>query len=138
MTLTKNVLAVHDISCVGRCSLTVALPIISAFGVETRVLPTGLLSTHTGGFTGYTFLDLTDEMRKIIAAWEPLELQFDAIYSGYLGTAEQIDIVKSLSDAHSEALTVVDPVMADDGKLYPGFDAAFVKEMARLILCQAS
>ncbi|MDR0199853.1 MAG: pyridoxamine kinase [Streptococcaceae bacterium] len=130
---TPNVLAIHDISCVGKCSLTVALPILSAKGVECRLLPTGLLSTHTGGFAGYTFLDLTDEMRKILRAWEPLNLHFDGIYSGYLGSPEQIDLVKEVIASHPEAKVYVDPVMADGGKLYPGFDEAFVEKMRELL-----
>lgn len=132
MTKTKNILAVHDISCVGRCSLTVALPIISHFGVEARVLPTGLLSTHTGGFTGFTFLDLTDEMRKILAAWKPLNLQFDSIYTGYLGSAEQIDLVKEILTTYPSNFSF-DPVMADNGELYPAFDDNFVAKMRELV-----
>jgi pyridoxine kinase len=129
----KNVLAIHDISCVGRCSLTVALPIISAFGVECRVLPTALLSTHTGGFTGYTYLDLTDEMKKILWAWEPLKLHFDSIYSGFMASAQQIDILKSVIDSNPTSLSVVDPVMADNGELYSVFDQAFVEKMKEIV-----
>lgn len=130
--MTKNVLAIHDISCVGRCSMTVALPILSRYGVECRLLPTGLLSTHTGGFTDYTFLDLTDEMRKILAAWKPLGLQFDGIYSGYLGSAEQVELVKEVVAAYG-APFYCDPVMADGGALYPGFDITFVEKMRELV-----
>ena len=131
----KNVLAIHDISCVGRCSLTVALPIISAYGSTCVSLPTALLSTHTGGFTGFTCLDLTDEMRNIVAAWRPLGLKFDAVYSGFLASHAQIDLVKDIIDAYKTPglLTVIDPVMADDGKLYKIFDAAFVDKMRGLI-----
>jgi len=128
----KNVLAIHDISCIGRCSLTVALPIISAYGVECRLLPTALLSTHTGGFTDFTYLDLTDEMQKILTAWQPLKLQFDAIYSGFMASAAQIDILKLTAQAYS-ALTVIDPVMADDGQLYSVFDQAFVEKMKEAV-----
>lgn len=133
--MSKNVLAVHDISCVGRCSLTVALPILSHFGLETRVLPTALLSTHTGGFTSFTSLDLTDEMKKIMVAWQPLDLQFDAIYSGYMASAEQIDVLKTLISTYKKAenIMIIDPVMADNGQLYQVFDAAFVDKMAELI-----
>ncbi|MFC4651350.1 pyridoxamine kinase [Lactococcus nasutitermitis] len=133
--MSKNVLAVHDISCIGRCSLTVALPIISSFGVETRLLPTALLSTHTGGFTGFTYLDLTDEMRKILEAWEPLKLSFDSIYSGFMASAEQIDVLKGIIREYKtkKNVSVVDPVMADNGELYGVFDADFVKKMAELI-----
>lgn len=132
---TKNVLAVHDISCVGRCSLTVALPIISALGVECRLLPTALLSTHTGGFTDFTYLDLTDEMQKIMKAWQPLKLSFDAIYSGFMASAEQIDVLKNLIESYrtNDNLVIIDPVMADHGELYSVFDHDFVNKMAELI-----
>ena len=85
MDRQKRVLAIHDISCAGRCSLTVALPILSACGVECSLLPTALLSTHTGGFSGYTFLDLSDEMEKVLDHWKTLDMYFDYIYTGYLG-----------------------------------------------------
>jgi pyridoxine kinase len=129
----KNVLAIHDISCIGRCSLTVALPIISAFGVECRLLPTALLSTHTGGFTGYTYLDLTDEMQNILEAWAPLNLHFDSIYSGFMASGSQIDILKSVIAANPSSLSVVDPVMADNGKLYSVFDQSFVEKMKEVV-----
>lgn len=128
----KNVLAIHDISCVGRCSLTVALPIISAFGVECRLLPTALLSTHTGGFIDFTYLDLTNEMKNILVAWKPLGLRFDAIYSGFMATAEQIDILKSVISDYP-TLSVIDPVMADNGELYSVFDQTFVEKMKEVV-----
>lgn len=133
--MTKNILAVHDISCVGRCSLTVALPILSHFGLETRVLPTALLSTHTGGFTGFTYLDLTDEMKQIMTAWQPLDLKFDGIYSGFMASAEQIDVLKTLIKTYKtkENLIIIDPVMADNGELYSVFDRNFVKKMGELV-----
>ena len=93
MNKQKRALAVHDISCVGRCSLTVALPIISAAGVDTSILPTAVLSTHTGGFTGYTYRDLTEDILPIADHWESLGLHFDAIYTGYLGSFEQVRLV---------------------------------------------
>ncbi len=131
----KNILAIHDISCAGRCSLTVALPVISGLGVTCTGLPTALLSTHTGGFTNFTCLDLTKEMKKIQAAWRPLGLKFDAVYSGFLASGEQIDIVKSLIEEYRKdgCIAVVDPVMADDGKLYSVFDDAFVGKMKELV-----
>lgn len=134
MDRQKCALAVHDISCVGKCSLTVALPVISAAGIETSVLPTSILSTHTGGFDGYTFLDLTDEITRIEDHWSSLGIRFDAIYTGYLGSKRQINIVKSLFDrfATEDTLILVDPVMADNGKLYAGFDESFPGEMAEL------
>ena len=131
----KRVLTVQDISCVGQCSLTVALPILSACGLETGILPSAVLSTHTGGFTGYTFRDLTDDMPAIEAHWVKEGIRFDAVYTGYLGSARQIDYVKSLlhSVAKPGCLAVVDPAMADNGKLYVGFDDAFVACMRELV-----
>ena len=130
----KKILTVQDISCVGQCSLTVALPIISACGVETCVLPSAVLSTHTAGFTGYTFRDLTDDMPKIREHWQKEGITFDAIYTGYLGSAKQIEYVGDIfaSVAKADCVKIVDPAMADNGKLYYGFDEAFVKEMRGL------
>ena len=132
----KRVIAINDISCVGRCSLTVALPMISAAGIECSILPTAILSTHTGGFTGYTFKNLSDEMDKIVDHWKSLNLHVDTLYSGYLGSADQIDKVKAIFEAFPEAKRIVDPVMADNGKLYAAFDDAFPHHMARL--CQGA
>jgi len=134
MERLKRVAAIHDISGVGKCSLTVALPIISAAGVECSVMPTAVLSTHTGGFTGFTFRDLTDDMRPIAAHWKDEGIKFDAFYSGYLGSVAQIDIVKDIFDMFrtSETIIMVDPVMADDGKLYSLFDMDMVRGMAKL------
>ncbi len=117
MTSQKRVAAIHDISCFGKCSLTVALPIISAAGIEVSVIPTAVLSTHTGGFTGYTFRDLTGDILPIAAHWKSLGLRFDAFYTGYLGSFEQLDIVTKVFDMLKtpEALIIVDPVMADNG-----------------------
>ena len=130
----KRVLTVQDISCVGQCSLTVALPILSACGLETCILPSAVLSTHTGGFTGYTFRDLTEDMPAIEAHWVKEGIKFDAVYTGYLGSAKQIDYVKSMLRSLSKpgCLAVVDPAMADNGKLYVGFDDAFVAYMRSL------
>lgn len=130
--MQKRVIAVHDISCVGKCSLTVALPILSACGIECSILPTAVLSTHTGGFTGYTFRDLTDDLEPIIGHWKSLDLHVDAIYTGYLGSFRQLEIVSKLFDAFDGALKLVDPVMADNGVLYKGFDGDFVKGMRDL------
>ena len=94
----KRAVAIHDISCVGKCSLTVALPVLSAAGVETSVLPTALLSTHTGGFEGYTYLDLTDEMLPIARHWQTLGLKVDAFYTGFLGSESQTDLVCGILD----------------------------------------
>lgn len=132
----KRVLAVHDLSCVGRCSLTVALPILSAAGLEASALPTAVLSTHTGGFTGMIFRDLTQDLPAIFQHWKTLDLAFDAIYTGYLGSAEQVALVEQLFDAFRGEQTkiIVDPVMGDHGKLYPGMSEKMPQLMKRL--CQ--
>jgi len=127
-------MAIHDISCVGRCSLTVALPIISAAGFDCGVLPTAVLSTHTGGFTGFTYRDLTADIQPIAAHWESLGLRFDALYSGFLGSFEQIALVADIFDRFKTAdgLVLVDPVMADNGQLYPVYSPEMAKGMAGL------
>lgn len=133
-SLLKRVAAIHDISGFGKCSLTVALPILSAAGIETSALPTAVLSTHTGGISGYTYLDMTDEMRPFMKHWESLNIQFDAIYSGFLGSFEQLDIVKEFIDTFREKDTIVmvDPVMADNGELYAIFKPDFALGMKEL------
>lgn len=130
----KRIATIQDISCLGRCSLTVALPIISAAGIETAAIPTAVLSTHTGGFTGYTYRDLTDDIAPITAHWKSLGLTFDAIYTGYLGSFRQIELVSDFIDTFKTADTVavIDPAMADNGVLYGGFAADFPKGMAGL------
>ena len=130
----KKILTIQDISCVGQCSLTVALPILSACGLETAVLPSAVLSTHTAGFTGYTFRDLTDDMPAIKAHWIKEGIRFAAIYTGYLGSTKQVDIVADIMDATGDegCVKVVDPAMADNGKLYPGFDEPYVEAMKGL------
>ncbi|MDR0904917.1 MAG: pyridoxamine kinase [Oscillospiraceae bacterium] len=130
----KNIVAIHDISCFGKCSLTVALPILSAAGIETAVIPTAVLSTHTGGFSGYTYRDLTEDIMPIFRHWQSLGLKFDAAYSGFLGSPEQLGIVEEIFRelAAQGSLIVVDPVMADDGKLYSTFDENFPAGMRRL------
>ena len=130
----KRLLTVQDISCVGQCSLTVALPVISACGVETSILPAAVLSTHTGGFQGFTFRDLTDDIPAIAAHWKSEGIQFDAVYTGYLGSKRQIVLVGELFDSVCKegALRIVDPAMADHGKLYAGFDGEFAAAMAGL------
>lgn len=129
----KRILTVQDISCVGRCSLTVALPIISAAGVEAGVLPTAVLSTHTA-FPKFTFCDLTDEIEGISKTFSELDIGFDAIYTGYLGSFRQLSLVSELIDRHkTDACSVIiDPAMADNGKLYKGFTPEFAKAMATL------
>ncbi len=129
----KRIVTIQDISCVGKCSLTVALPIISAMGVETAILPTAVLSTHTM-FKGFTFRDLTEDIEPIMEHWKKEDFKFDAIYTGYLGSFEQINLMKKLISQFKGKGTkvVVDPCMADNGKLYPGFTPDFAKAMAGL------
>ena len=130
----KRVLTIQDVSCVGQCSLTVALPILSACGLETAVIPSAVLSTHTAGFSGYTFRDLTEDMPAILAHWEKERLTFDSIYTGYLGSTAQIDSVKAIAKSRLNAggRLIVDPAMADNGNLYPAFDKAYVDAMKTL------
>lgn len=130
----KRILSIQDISCVGQCSLTVALPILSAAGLETAILPSAVLSNHTGGFSGWTFTDLTEDMPKIRERWETEKIEFEAVYTGYLGSAKQIDYVKDIVKSRlvKGGKFIADPAMADNGKLYPGFDEAFVNEMKKL------
>lgn len=133
MMSEKRILTVQDVSCVGQCSLTVALPILSACGTETCVLPTAVLSTHTA-FEGFTFRDLTDDIAPISAHWEKEGIDFDCIYTGYLGSRRQIDLVASLrKHLKKGGLFIADPAMADNGKLYPGFAPGFPLDMKRLI-----
>ncbi|MGI6495926.1 MAG: bifunctional hydroxymethylpyrimidine kinase/phosphomethylpyrimidine kinase [Kiritimatiellia bacterium] len=129
----KRLLTIQDVSCVGQCSLTVALPVISACGVETAILPAAVLSTHTGGFKHYTFCDLTPEIARIEESWKKEGIRFDAFYTGYV-CPEQIDPILGLfeSCAAPGAVRVIDPVMADHGVLYPGFGPDFPAQMARL------
>ena len=127
----KRILSVQDISCIGKCSLTVALPIISAMGVECAILPTAVLSTHTM-FRGFTFRDLTEDLDPIIDHWVKEGMTFEAVYTGYLGSREQMKIVERLFDLRPGGYRIVDPVMADNGKLYPGFTEEFAHEMADL------
>lgn len=127
----KRIVTIQDISCVGRCSLTVALPVISAMGIETAIIPTAVLSNHTA-FEGFTFLDLTDEIDKISDQWKKEKITFDAIYTGYLGSFRQIELVKKFFEDNEGALKFVDPAMGDNGKLYKGFDENFAREMSKL------
>lgn len=131
----KRILTFQDISCVGQCSMTVALPIISACGIECCVLPSAVLSTHTGGFCGYTFRDLSSDIPSILSHWEKEGIFFDAFYSGYLGSKEQINDAVKIIDTRlvPDGVSIVDPAMADNGKLYPGFDSEYAKEMGSLM-----
>lgn len=129
----KRIVTIQDISCVGKCSLTVALPIISAMGIETAAIPTAVLSTHTA-FKNFTYRDLTGDLPKIAKHWKQEKFDFDGIYTGYLGSIEQIDMLKEFFKQFktSENFIFIDPVMADNGKLYAGFDENFVREMKEL------
>ncbi len=132
----KRILTIQDISCVGQCSLTVALPIISAWGIETCILPSAILSTHTYKFENYTFRDLTCDLPLIAKHWQDEKIDFDAIYTGYIGSTKQIAYIKDIINNFKKdgSLVIVDPAMADHGKLYPGFDQEFVMEMKSLCM----
>ncbi len=133
----KRLLTIQDISCVGQCSLTVALPIISACGIETAILPSSVLSNHTAGFSAWTFCDLTDEMPNILAQWKKEKVDFDAFYTGYVSQAQIPHILDIMNQtSRPGALRIIDPVMGDNGKLYPGFGEDFPQQMKRL--CQGA
>ena len=129
----KRILTIQDISCFGKCSLTVALPLLSAMGIETVILPTAVLSTHTM-FKGFTCKDLSDQLRPITDHWKQEGITFDAICTGYLGTEEEIDTVIDIIKTfrNENTLVFVDPAMGDNGKLYPAFDAHYAKKNADL------
>lgn len=132
--MTKRILTMQDLSCVGQCSLTVALPILSAYGVETCVLPTAVLSNHTM-FKSWSYLDLTGEIPAIFEHWKKNEFKFEAFLLGYLGKAELMDVAEKCFDEFSGegAKIIIDPVFADNGKLYGGFDMDYVKAMRKLL-----
>lgn len=134
MKETTKILTIQDISCFGQCSITVALPMISAFGIETAVLPSAVLSTHTSGFTDYTVRDLTEDLPAIRKHWESEGILFDAIYTGFIASAEQMDYIKDIIDSrlNPDGLVFVDPAMADHGEFYNGFDQDFADEMGEL------
>ena len=132
---SKKILTIQDISCYGQCSLTVALPILSAMGIETAIIPSAVLSTHTGGFSGFTFRDLTEDLPAIEKHWTKEGILFDVFYTGYVGSKRQLGYIKDIvkGRGNPNALFIVDPVMADNGKLYHGFDEDFVEEMAHFL-----
>lgn len=135
MIYMKRVVTIQDISCFGKCSLTVALPVISVMGIETAVIPTAVLSTHTGkGFSGYTFRELTNDIPDISNHWKSMDLRFNAIYTGYLGSVKQVQIVSDFFDSFGkdDNFIVVDPVLGDGGSLYAGMTQEFVTEMKKL------
>lgn len=132
--MQKKALAIHDISCIGRCSLTVVLPILSSAGIETSILPTALLSTHTGEFEGFTYRDLSEDMQGQLAHWQSLNLRFDALYSGFLGSYGQIALIEGLFKQYKapETLIMVDPAMADHGQLYQTYTTEMAQGTKRL------
>ena len=129
----KRIASTQDFSCIGSCSQTIALPVLSAMGVECAALPTALLSAHTA-FDGFVSLDLTPQLPAIMAHWRAMHLRFDAVYTGYLASAEQVGLVGALLDGMDErpALTLIDPVMGDNGALYAGFSDSFPQAMRAL------
>ena len=130
----KRIVSIQDISCLGQCSLTIALPVISSRGIEVSILPSALMSTHTGGFTGYTCLDLTDEMPKIVEHWISEGISFDAIYTGYIGDVRQFELIKYCKDKllNPGGRLIVDPAMADNGKLYSALSSSIVGGMREI------
>lgn len=131
----KKILTIQDISCYGQCSITVALPILSAFGFETAILPSAILSTHTSGFKNFTVHDLSDEIPLIVNHWKNEGIKYDVLYSAYLGEVRHIDLVSNIKKEllKDDALFLVDPVMGDNGQLYPAFDMNYVEAMRRLV-----
>lgn len=129
-----KILTIQDLSCYGQCSITVALPVISAFGIETAVLPSAVLSTHTSGFTDFTVRDLTQDLPDINRHWESEGIYFDAVYTGFIASAEQLDYIKDIINSRlkHEGLVFVDPAMADNGEFYNGFDQEFADKMGNL------
>ena len=134
MSETIKILTIQDISCFGQCSITVALPIVSAFGIETAILPSAVLSTHTAGFTDFTVRDLTEDLPAIQKHWEKEGIYFDAIYTGFIASIEQLDYIKDIINSRLKpgGLVFVDPAMADHGEFYNGFDQEFADKMGEL------
>ena len=128
----KRCVTIQDISCFGKCSITVALPVISAMGIECAVIPTAVLSTHTGGFKGFTFRDLSEDISSICDHWQKENITFDGVYTGYLGSPEQAQQIEDFIDQFNPPLVFIDPVMADNGVLYAGFDDSIVVAMRKL------
>ena len=134
MNENTKILTIQDISCFGQCSITVALPIVSAFGIETAILPSAVLSTHTAGFTDFTVRDLTEDLPEIRKHWEKEGITFDAIYTGFIASIEQLDYIKEIIDSRlkPDGLVFVDPATADNGEFYNGFNQEFADKMAEL------
>lgn len=134
MNENTKILTIQDISCFGQCSITVALPMVSAFGIETAILPSAVLSTHTSGFTDFTVRDLTEDLPEIRKHWEKEGIDFDAIYTGFIASEEQLDYIKDIIDSRLKdgGLVFVDPAMADGGEFYSTFDQKFADKMGEL------
>ena len=134
MTRTPRVAAIHDLSGFGRCSLTIVMPVLSAMGVQCCPLPTAYLSTHTGGFTGNTFLDMTEAMGEAMAHWTALDLRFEAVYTGFMGSCRQMALAEAFlrQSRGRGARGVVDPVMGDHGRLYRTYTPEMCREMEKL------
>ena len=130
--MTKNVLAMHDLSGFGRCALTVIIPTLSALGVQVTPVPTAVMSTHTGGYDGFTFADMTDTMLPAAEHYSRLGLHFDAVYIGFLGGEAQLSIIDRIIGMNGTAFVLVDPVMGDDGQIYKTYTAAMCDGMRRL------
>ncbi len=126
-----RVAAVHDICGYGKCSLTVAIPVLSAGGIDVCPVPTAIFSSHTM-YPAYTMRDTTEDLQKYIDAWANIDVDLDAIYSGFLGSKDQIDIILELKNRYPHALMIIDPVMADHGKMYPTYTQELCDEMKRL------
>ena len=129
-----KILTVQDISCYGQCSTTVALPVLSSYGHETVILPSSILSTHTGGFKNFTVHDLTEEMPRIISHWKSEKITFDALYTGYIGDGRQFDYILDIKNTmmNEGGLFFVDPAMADHGKMYYGLGEEIINGMRRM------
>lgn len=132
-SVQKRVLAIHDISCIGRCSITVALPILSACGINTGILPNAVLSTHTGEFTGYITHDLSHDLLPMAEHISHVALPIDVLYTGYIANSEQVGIIKQIFDLFPNAMRFVDPAFADNGKLYALMDMELVENLRKLI-----
>ena len=131
--MLKKVAAINDLSGIGKCSLSVAIPLLSALKVQCCPFPTAILSSQTG-FSQYTFLDLTNEMEKYSNTWKKLNLNIDTIYSGFLGSSSQIDIVRNFIKSNPHAFVIVDPVLGDNGELYPIFNNDTCTKMKDLVI----
>ena len=133
--MNKKVVTIQDISCYGQCSITVALPILSALGQETAIIPSAILSTHTSGFKDFTVFDLSNEIPRILNHWKKEGIKFDALYSGYLGKEEHVDLVLQMKEEllNKNGIYFLDPVMGDNGKLYPAFDQKYVNKTRLLV-----